>query len=529
MWSTQVGNTIKSSPAVVDGYVYFGSDDDKVHCLYAENGTSKWTTGSTINGNVFSSPVIVGDYVYIGSNDNKVYKFEKETGVKVWDSGLIIGGSVVSSPAVYDNKIYAASQEYPSGGLYCLNDSDGSLEWLFPIADQVWSSPAIANDFVYIGSNDVEKKLFCVDAQTGVLEWEYNAGSLITSSPAVVDGYVYFGGWSGSGKVYCLDAFTGYEIWTNNTGAQIHLSSPSVFNGKVYIGSKNDKIFCYNGSNGDLIWSYTTGGDIITSPAIADGKVYIGSFDDHLYCLDANDGSLLDSYDTGSDIQSSPAVYDGYVFVGAGNKMHCFGENQPPETPNQPIGETEGFIDEEYNYTTDSVTDPDGDDVEYLFDWGNGENSGWLTTPSASYSWSIAGTYEVSVKARDIPHGMESNLSQPLQVTITEPQAEIEIGEITGGLITGAGLSVNAKVRNTGDADALNVSWHITLEGGIILNGAESTGSTNIPAGEEVIVSGDIILGLGRPTILVEAEESGGSSDNSTATGLLFLILLSVS
>ena len=58
-----------SSPRLVDGFVYVGSDK-KVFALSATNGIKLWdfTTG----GVVYSSPAVVDGVVYVGSDDDKV-------------------------------------------------------------------------------------------------------------------------------------------------------------------------------------------------------------------------------------------------------------------------------------------------------------------------------------------------------------------------------------------------------------------------------------------------------------------------
>ena len=57
--------------------------------------------------------------------------------------------------------------------------------------------------------------------------------------------------------------------------------------------------------------------------------------------------------------------------------LRIAGESVPPEKPDIPDGPSTGGIDTEYTYTT-KTTDPDGDKLYYLFDWGDGEVSGWL-------------------------------------------------------------------------------------------------------------------------------------------------------
>jgi PKD repeat protein len=96
--------------------------------------------------------------------------------------------------------------------------------------------------------------------------------------------------------------------------------------------------------------------------------------------------------------------------------------NTPPNIPNKPSGQTNGKIVQEYTYTT-STTDPNGDQVNYLWDWGNGNNSGWLgpynsgLTISTTHKWTVKGSYSIKVKVKDT-HGVESPWSDPLPITM---------------------------------------------------------------------------------------------------------------
>jgi len=107
--------------------------------------------------------------------------------------------------------------------------------------------------------------------------WDYTTGSEVYSSPAVADGKVYVGSWDD--KVYCLNAATGAWIWDYTTGDIVY-SSPAVADGKVYVGSWDSKVYCLNAATGAWVWDYTTGNYVYSSPAVADGKVYVGSWDD---------------------------------------------------------------------------------------------------------------------------------------------------------------------------------------------------------------------------------------------------------
>ena len=102
-----------------------------------------------------------------------------------------------------------------------------------------------------------------------------------------------------------------------------------------------------------------------------------------------------------------------------------FLENIPPEKPELPDGPTTGGTQVEYTYST-YTTDIDGNELYYLFDWGDGTDSGWLgpyeseEICTASHKWVGARVYQIKVKARD-SFKSESIWSDALPVSIYSP------------------------------------------------------------------------------------------------------------
>jgi hypothetical protein len=97
-------------------------------------------------------------------------------------------------------------------------------------------------------------------------------------------------------------------------------------------------------------------------------------------------------------------------------------ENQRPNKPNRPSGSNEGIVNEEYVYSS-STTDPDGDQIYYLFNWDDESDSGWVgpyvsgDNCSVSHTWTRRGNYEIKVKTKDIHEG-ESEWSNSLSISI---------------------------------------------------------------------------------------------------------------
>ena len=195
------------------------------------------------------------------------------------------------------------------------------LKWIYATGDRVWSSPAVANGVVYVGSFD--DNVYALDAKTGAKLWSYTTGNWVNSSPAVANGVVYVG--SLDNNVYALDAKTGAKLWSYATG-YLAYPSPAVANGVVYIGSGDHNVYALDAETGAKLWSYTTGNALESSPAVANGVVYVGSADDNVYALNAKTGAKLWSYTTGAGVFSSPAVANGVVYVGSSDhKVYAFG------------------------------------------------------------------------------------------------------------------------------------------------------------------------------------------------------------
>lgn len=139
---------------------------------------------------------------------------------------------------------------------------------------------------------------------------------------------------------------------------------------------------------------------------------------------DGTDSGWLGPYNYGEyAVSSHQWNTNGYysVKVKAKDEHHIESEysgplnitiTHPPSKPKTPWGLSSGKPGRKYTFTTSS-NDPDGDMVYYMWDWGDGNFSEWLSTNKASYTWKKEAKFNIRVKAKD-NYGVESDWSDPL-------------------------------------------------------------------------------------------------------------------
>ena len=117
-----------------------------------------------------------------------------------------------------------------------------------------------------------------------------------------------------------------------------------------------------------------------------------------------------------------------------GDPSVAFKLSMPPNKPEKPTGETSPEPNQAYQYSS-STSEPDGEQLYYMWDWGDGTLSEWDgpynsgETVQASHSWSEKGTYDVRIKARD-SHGVESEWSDPLSITMPKIKNSLRFRDI---------------------------------------------------------------------------------------------------
>ncbi len=196
---------------------------------------------------------------------------------------------------------------------------------------------------------------------------------------------------------------------------------------KTNASGKKDWDKTYGDINKDYTWDMcktNDGGYVI---AICKNYEYTGDTKGDIWLAKTTeDGNTEWNYIIEEDNNQIPTAVrqtsdGGYIVAGrTGNmgsestngilyKISAIG-NKRPNKPEKPDGPNKGKPDTEYTFTT-STTDPDGDQLSYLWDWGDGNfTEGNL---EESHIWTSENNFNIKVKAID-EHGAESEWSDSL-------------------------------------------------------------------------------------------------------------------
>ena len=338
-WKFTTNGSVASSPSVVDGIVYFGSEDHNMYAVGAYSGNLIWSF--TTKDAQVSSPAIVNGRLYTGGDDGYVYCLDAYSGALIWQT-FVNGdlpytyGSIVlkSSPVVSGGIVYVGSLD---GNLYALDANNGNIIWKYQTLGQIQSSPAVSDGAVYFTAQEPNSgALYKLDANTGSLLWkqaipyeyQFTGGEEMMGSPSVANGIVFAS--SDLRSYYGVNATNGNFLWnfTDPEAMEFIVSSPIYVNGQVYIIDKFS-IASLDATTGKTNWSFYTGDETYVSPSYADGKIYIATSERHIFILDANNkGAKIGNATTPSSSWSSPTIANDRLYIGCNDwNVYCYTNN----------------------------------------------------------------------------------------------------------------------------------------------------------------------------------------------------------
>lgn len=306
----------------------FNSKEDRLGRSNVGQLKLKWT--HTLDTPVQTTPTVVGDTTFFGTISGYQFALDSATGEQKWKffagyaSESMANRGVRSSSQYYDGRIYFGTG---LAKVHCVDATTGKELWQTVIDEQaaknrtqIFFSPTVYKDKVYIGTSSAEAQIACLDAKTGKFRWRFyvvpdrsrkGSGSVWTS--AAIDepsNTVYFV--TGSVKsfmppdpmlftesIIAFDCDTGEMIWYDQARPAdvfdldyschpmifdaMHPSREQEIRKCVAAGNKGG-MFCFNRHTGERYWKTMLtgagpagGGPAPNSTAVAYNRVFVVS------------------------------------------------------------------------------------------------------------------------------------------------------------------------------------------------------------------------------------------------------------
>ncbi|MFI2617987.1 PQQ-binding-like beta-propeller repeat protein [Streptomyces sp. NPDC018584] len=234
------------------------------------------------------------------------------------DHGLAASWSRSSAPKAGANGVAPQAPAVPAPAVAPDAGAKTWRPWRFRMSNDVWGTPAVAGNLVYVTSFEVH----ALDVGTGRRSFKTRD---VAWSMAVADGRVHA---SDGPTLYALDGTDGSDLWRLPTDAWVY--SLQAARGTVVTGTRGGGVQAWEAANGEKLWEITGAQtDFETpeaGPAVFDGTVYVWK-DARLRALEARTGEERWSYPVG-DAASCGGVpvrvtqaQDGYVYVAAGTRV----------------------------------------------------------------------------------------------------------------------------------------------------------------------------------------------------------------
>jgi polyvinyl alcohol dehydrogenase (cytochrome) len=280
-----------STPAVVDGVVYFADWDGRVLARSVADGAEVWTRDVS-ETSISPSLAVTDTRVFVGDQAGNFYALDRTTGAVVWSKSIddhpdadILSSAVpvddIVIVGVASSELTQVKEDYTfRGSVVALAQDDGAERWRVYVTEDdetsgagvsVWSSAAVDTErkLAFIGTGQTYEPpaspradaVVAINYETGTLEWfrQFTEDDIYTALMPLPQGpdadigaapnLFRIGGRDvvgvgDKGGVYAaLDRETGEEIWVTQLGPGTHLggvmTAAAYHAGRIFVTQNN--------------------------------------------------------------------------------------------------------------------------------------------------------------------------------------------------------------------------------------------------------------------------------------------------
>lgn len=316
-WSRDVGGPVEAqvSTSADERTLYVATLGGELIAIEASDGAELWTLA--LGDRAYSTPCVADDgAVFLGSDAKKFMAVSPEGKVR-WTLDTESDADTAAAIAPDGSVVFSAGTtvyDVTPGGL---------VKWRFSARRKIFTAPAIdALGRIFVGSQDHHAYALSSD---GRLLWSTDLGSDVDGTPAIGDdGAAFFG--TDGGEIVRLEGGDGRAVWRKRVGGYVRGALSVSRNGDVLAGvyGPAPRLVRLQPHDGALVAEVRIPGTGSPDFGVhggptedSAGTLLFGGQDDNLYAVDP-DGNVLWRFTTGGDVDAPVTLLtDGTVIVGS--------------------------------------------------------------------------------------------------------------------------------------------------------------------------------------------------------------------
>jgi len=410
-WKTAMGyDTTVIKTSEIPG----GSSKEKIHD-YIENAYNNWEIPPT--------------YVLLVGDTGQVPTYLGTQGPDAVDLYYVTINSGDYFPDIYIGRFPASQGNHVTAmvdkTIYYEEGNFSDTEWIKKAAfmagnDNYWITEGTHN---YVISNYLEPNSYICDK---IYEETYGANTQDITD-ALNDGRS-LAIFSGHGSIYSWADGPSFEQQDvrnlNNEKIYPFVCSHACLTGSFQVSECFGETWLREEDKGGIAFWGASESTLWDEDDVLEKGMFQAWWDDNLDFIGGmTDMALYYVYENYSGGGYSQYYFEAYNILGDPSvKLWRNDPSGSPDRPVKPEGPVQGVVGYEYIFSTSS-TDPDGDQLFFMWDWGDGETSDWIgpyesgEICEATHIWNDEGEFQVKVKVRD-ENFAQSEWSESLIINI---------------------------------------------------------------------------------------------------------------
>ena len=233
-----------------------------------------WTL--PLNSGLTTAPGYDSSRGYFPLDGNQLVAYDLTRGTRLW----LVSTTTDTEPAAGDELVFVLEHDV----LTARRAADGSKVWAVPFAEKLTVPPVW--DTGWLVAANASGTVFAFRAADGQLIWSRNVGSPLGSRPAPSGHRVFVA--TEDGRIVALDIQSGEIAWDRRLGGAG--SDILALDERLFVGSRDNYMYCLRTDDGSRDWRVRTGADIIGAPVVDEHNLYFVSLDNVLRALNRGHG-----------------------------------------------------------------------------------------------------------------------------------------------------------------------------------------------------------------------------------------------